>query len=85
MTLVTFDLLELQEYANVIKESIFDMLEKDGHIESAQALKTTYVIVIRRKGVLGRAIDKLLGPLGDNTFGMVITAILPLKGNKEQQ
>jgi hypothetical protein len=52
---------DLVANANTVKEMVLEQLEIDGVIESAEKLALSYIIVAQKKGMFGKAWDKVWG------------------------
>lgn len=70
-TLYSLTLTDLQGFANDCKEATFSMLIDEGLLNGdVDALCLEYHIILYRKGVLGRALDRLTGK-GEDGFSML--------------
>lgn len=57
----SFTPTELQNAANVVKESVLTALERDGVIADSTALCERYAVVLVSRGWFGRVLDKVFG------------------------
>ncbi|GAG01961.1 unnamed protein product, partial [marine sediment metagenome] len=57
----SYDVNQLQKFANQVKEVLISYLAQEGVIDDPQKAKETYAIIISEKGWLGTQISKLVG------------------------
>jgi hypothetical protein len=68
MKMYSMNVTELQKNANAIKEHLLSWLEGEGIISSGKAneLAEQYSVIVYEKGMLGKAVDKVLGVTEDD-------------------
>lgn len=63
---------DLQNNANLVKDLLLARLEQDGVVGNAAKLSETYCVLLVRKGLFGRILDKFFGAGDDSVFFKIV-------------
>lgn len=82
--LKSYDISELTQFANQVKDVLFYTLEREGIIENSKDLCINYSIVVNTKGFFGKLFDSIVRPSSNDSawFVNVVKHVHHLKDEK---